>query len=530
MIPENSKQLLYGEDARKKIAAGVNKLADAVKVTLGPKGQYVILDRPLSLPIVTNDGVTIAKEVYLKDPFENMGAQLIKEVASKTNDAAGDGTTTATILVQALINDGMKNIAAGANSIYLKRGMDAAIKAIVVEIKKLSKPVKTNKEIAQIATISANNSEIGELIAKAMKEVGNDGVITIEEGNTAETTLETVKGMRFDRGYMAPLFVTDVNRMEAVLKDPMVVIIDEAIHSIDTFLPLLEKIAQQGKPFLVIAKEFEGQALNAMIVNKLKGVLKTVIVKAPGFGDRRLEYLKDIAAVTGATVISSETGIDIKNATLEHVGSARTVTCSKEFTTIVSNTDTKKEIDARVKVIRSQMNLADSDYEKEKYRDRIARLTGGVAVINIGAATDAELKAKKFKVEDALAATKAAVEEGVVPGGGTVYLKAMKTAQHIAGNKDFQVGRDMVLRAITEPLRQIALNAGAAPDVVIDRVIGFGTDFGYNADTETYEDMLKAGIIDPTKVARVALENAGSSAGLLLTTATLICDTVKEDK
>jgi chaperonin GroEL len=521
-----AKQLIYNDEARKAIKAGVDKLADAVKVTLGPKGRYVVLDKKFGSPTVTNDGVTIAKEIELEDPFENMGAQLVKEVASKTNDIAGDGTTTATVLAQSIINEGLKNITAGANANHIKKGIEKAVAAVVKHIKESAKQVKNKEEIAQIASISASDKEIGNLIADAMDKVGKDGVITVEEGKSSETTLDVVEGMQFDRGYISPYFATDTERMEAVLEDPYIIITDKKLSSMQEILPLLEKVVQTGKPFLILAEDIEGEALATLVVNRIRGSLKVVAVKAPGFGDRRKEMLTDIAILTGGTVISEETGLKFDSATLDMLGSAKRVTVDKENTTIVSGLGDKKELDARIKQIRTQIEETKSDYDKEKLQERLAKLVGGVAVINVGAATESEMKTKKFKVEDALNATRAGVEEGIVVGGGVALLKAQSV---IAGVKaidaDEATGIAIVSRALEAPVRLIVENAGLEASIVVDKIKNSkDASFGYDADTNEYVDLIKAGIVDPAKVTRSALENAASIAALVLSTETLVTD------
>jgi chaperonin GroEL len=521
-----AKQLSYTDDARKQIKNGVDKLANAVKVTLGPKGRYVVLDKKFGSPTVTNDGVTIAKEIELEEPFENMGAQLVKEVASKTNDVAGDGTTTATVLAQAIITEGLKNITAGANAMHIKRGIDKAVNAVVGEIKKIAKQVKGKEEIAQIASISANDKEIGNLIADAMEKVGKDGVITVEEGKSADTTLDVVEGMQFDRGYSSPYFVTDPERMQTVLEDAYLIVTDKKVSAMQDMLPVLEKIVQTGRPFLLIAEDVEGEALATLVVNKIRGTLKAAAVKAPGFGDRRKEMLQDIAILTGGQVISEETGMKLDKTTLDMLGQAKRIVIDKENTTIVSGAGDRKEIEKRIAQIRKQIEETKSDYDKEKLQERLAKLVGGVAVINVGAATETEMKAKKFKVEDAMHATRAGVEEGVVPGGGVSLLRAQQVLEKIKGDDmDEQVGINIVRRALEEPVRQIADNAGIEGSIVVDKVRNNkDVNFGYNADTGEYVDMLKAGIVDPAKVTRSALQNASSIAGLLLTTEVLITD------
>ncbi|MCK9583243.1 MAG: chaperonin GroEL [Endomicrobiales bacterium] len=521
-----AKQIIYTDEARKAIKNGVDKLANAVKVTLGPKGRYVVLDKKYGSPVVTNDGVTIAKEIELEDPFENMGAQLVKEVASKTNDVAGDGTTTAAVLAQAIITEGLRNITAGANAMHIKRGIDKAVVAVVEEIKKMAKQVKGKEEIAQIASISASDKEIGKLIADAMEKVGKDGVITVEEGKSADTTLDVVEGMQFDRGYISPYFVTDAERMESSLDDSYLIITDKKISSMQEILPLLEKVVQTGRPFTIIAEDIDGEALATLVVNKIRGTLKVVAVKAPGFGDRRKEMLQDIATLTGGTVISEEVGLKLDKATLDMLGQAKRVVIDKENTTIISGAGDKKEIDKRISQLRKQIDETKSDYDKEKLQERLAKLVGGVAVINVGAATETEMKAKKFKVEDAMHATRAGVEEGVVPGGGVAILRTLSVLDKLKGNDfDEQTGINIVKRALEEPIRQIAFNAGVDGSIVVDKVRNSKeASFGFNAETGEYVDMLKAGIVDPAKVTRFALQNAASIAGLLLTTEVLITD------
>ncbi|MDR2067092.1 MAG: chaperonin GroEL [Endomicrobium sp.] len=521
-----AKQLIYNDEARKAMKNGVDKLANAVKVTLGPKGRYVVLDKKFGSPAVTNDGVTIAKEIELEDPFENMGAQLVKEVASKTNDIAGDGTTTATVLAQSLINEGLKNITAGANANHIKRGIDKAVSLVIAEIKKNAKQVKNKEEIAQIASISASDKEIGNLIADAMEKVGKDGVITVEEGKSSDTNLDVVEGMQFDRGYNSPYFVTDTERMQGILEDPYIILTDKKISSMQEILPLLEKVVQTGKPFLIIAEDIEGEALGTLVLNKIRGTLKVIAVKAPGFGDRRKEMLQDIAILTGGSVISEEVGLKLDNATLELLGQAKRVVVDKENTTIVSGLGNKKEIQSRIAQIRKQIEDTKSDYDKEKLQERLAKLVGGVAVINVGAATEAEMKTKKFKVEDALNATRAGVEEGIVSGGGVALLKAQSVLEKIqTQDADEKTGIDIVLKALEGPIRMIVENAGLEASIIIDKIKNSkDASYGYNADNNEYVDMIKAGIVDPAKVTRTALENAASIAGLVLITETLVTD------
>jgi len=521
-----AKQLKYTDDARKAMKDGVDKLANAVKVTLGPKGRYVVLDKKFGSPTVTNDGVTIAKEIELEDPFENMGAQLVKEVASKTNDIAGDGTTTATVLAQTMIGEGLRNITAGANANHIKIGIDKAVKAVIEDIKKIAKKVGSKEEIAQIASISANDKEIGDLIANAMDKVGKDGVITVEEGKSADTTLDVVEGMQFDRGYCSPYFVTDAERMEGVLEDPYIIITDKKISSMQEILPLLEKVVQTGKGFIIIAEDIEGEALATLVVNKIRGTLKVIAVKAPGFGDRRKEMLQDIAILTGGTVISEETGLKLDAATIDMLGQAKRVVVDKENTTIVSGLGDKKEIDQRIAQIRKQIEETKSDYDREKLQERLAKLVGGVAVINVGAATEAEMKAKKFKVEDAMNATRAGVEEGIVAGGGVALLKAQAVLEGLKGaDSDEQTGINIVKKSLEGPIRQIIENAGIEASVIVDKIKNKkDASYGYNADNDEFVDMIKAGIVDPAKVTRTALQNAASIAGLVLTTEALVTD------
>ncbi|MBD3270973.1 MAG: chaperonin GroEL, partial [Elusimicrobia bacterium] len=528
-----AKQINYSDDARKSIKSGVDKMANAVKVTLGPKGRYVVLDKKFGSPTITNDGVTIAKEIELEDPYENMGAQLIKEVASKTNDVSGDGTTTATVIAQALINEGLRNITAGANAIHIKNGMNKAVDAVVSEIKKVSKQVKGKEEIAQIATISANDKTIGNLIAQAMEKVGKDGVITVEEGKTAETTLDVVEGMQFDRGYLSPYFITDAERMEVVQEDAYIIITDKKVSTMQDLLPVLEKIVQTGKAFTLIAEDVEGEALATLVVNKLRGTLKVSAVKAPGFGDRRKEMLQDIAILTGGTVISEELGLKLEKASLDMLGTAKRIVIDKENTTIVGSKDKEREkqIKDRIGQIRKQIEDSTSDYDKEKLQERLAKLAGGVAVINVGAATETEMKTKKFKVEDAMNATRAGVEEGIVPGGGVTYLRAITGLDKIkADDQDEQTGINIVRRALEEPTRQIAENAGLEGSVVVNKINSEQGPFGLNAETGDYVDLIKLGIVDPAKVTRTALENAISIAGLLLTTEALVTDIPEKEK
>ena len=521
-----AKQLKYTDDARRAMKEGVDKLANAVKVTLGPKGRYVVLDKKFGSPTVTNDGVTIAKEIELEDSFENMGAQLVKEVASKTNDIAGDGTTTATVLAQTMIGEGLRNITAGANANHIKIGIDKAVKAVIEEIKKVAKKVSSKEEIAQVASISANDKEIGDLIANAMDKVGKDGVITVEEGKSADTTLDVVEGMQFDRGYCSPYFVTDAERMEGVLEDPYIIITDKKISSMQEILPLLEKVVQTGKGFIIIAEDIEDEALATLVVNKIRGTLKVIAVKAPGFGDRRKEMLQDIAILTGGTVISEEIGLKFDAATIDMLGQAKRVVVDKENTTIVSGCGKKEDIDKRISQIRKQIEETKSDYDKEKLQERLAKLVGGVAVINVGAATEAEMKAKKFKVEDAMNATRAGVEEGIVAGGGVALLKAQSVLDSLKGaDSDEQTGINIVKKSLEGPIRQIIENAGIEASVIVDKIKNKkDASYGYNADNDEFVDMIKAGIVDPAKVTRTALQNAASIAGLVLTTEALVTD------
>ncbi len=526
-----AKQLKFYDEAMKAIKKGVDQLADAVKITLGPRGRYVVLDKKFGSPTVTNDGVTVAKDIELEEPFENMGAELVKEVASKTNDVAGDGTTTATILAQIIISEGLRNITAGANPIHIKRGIEKAVDAVIKEIKKQAKQVKTKEEIAQIASIAANNKEIGDLIADAMDKVGKDGVITVEEGKSAETTLDVVEGMQFDRGYISPYFITDAERMEAVLEEPYIVITDKKLSAMADFLPLLEKVAQTGKSFLLVAEDVEGEALATLVVNKLRGTLKCTAVKAPGFGDRRKEMLQDIAVLTGGQVISEELGIKLDKVGLDMLGQCKRVTVDKENTTIVGGAGEKKEIEKRIGQIRRQIEETTSDYDKEKLQERLAKLVGGVAVVNVGAATETEMKTKKFKVEDAMHATRAGVEEGIIPGGGVLLLRAQEILEKMkATDADEQTGINIVRRALEEPIRQIAENAGLEGSVVVGKVRAMECNHGLNAETGEYVDMVKAGIVDPAKVVRCALQNAASIAGLLLTTDVLVTDIPEKKK
>ena len=524
-----AKQITYGNDSRQAVLRGVNRLADAVKVTLGPKGSNVVLDKKFGSPVITKDGVTVAKEIDLKDPLENMGAQMVREVASKTSDVAGDGTTTATVLAQAIYREGIKNVTAGANPMDIKRGIEKAVAAVVEELKKLSKPVK-GKMIAQVGTISANNDEtIGEIIAEAMEKVGKDGVITVEEAKTLETSLEVVEGMQFDRGYLSPYFVTDPERMEVALENALVLIHEKKISSMKDLLPVLEQVAKLGKPLLIIAEEVEGEALATLVVNKLRGTLQVAAVKAPGYGDRRKAMLEDIAILTGGKAITEDLGIKLENLKLDDLGKAKKITIDKDNTTIIEGGGTAKTIEGRVKQIRTQVEETTSDYDREKLQERLAKLVGGVAVIKVGAATETEMKEKKARVEDAMHATKAAVEEGIVPGGGVALLRAQKAIESLKATGDEAVGVAIVRRSLEEPLRQIAGNAGFEGAVVVAKVREMKAEEGFNALTDEYENLVEAGVIDPTKVVRSALQNAASIASLLLTTEALVSE-IPEDK
>ena len=526
-----AKQIIFSEDARSKMKAGIEKVANAVKVTLGPKGRSVVLEKKFGSPLIIDDGVTIAKDIELEDKFENMGAQLIREVASKTNDVAGDGTTTATVLANALLGEGIKNITAGANPTLVKKGIEKAVEAVKEELKKMQKPVKTKQEKAQIATISANDKVIGDLIAEAMDKVGFEGVITVEEGKTASTTLDVVEGMQFDRGYISPYFITDSERMECVLENCAVIITDKKVSSMNDLLPLLQKIVEGGRNFLIIAEDVEGEALATLVVNRLRGTLKGCAVKAPGFGDRRKVMLEDIAILTGGVIISEERGFKLENATPDMLGTAKRIIIDKESTTIVNGEGDKNAVKERVAQIRKQIEMSTSEYDKEKLQERLAKLSGGVAVINVGAATETELKAKKAKVEDAKNATRAGVEEGLVPGGGVALVRCEKALETLkASNEDEQTGINIVKKALTAPLRQIAENSGFDGSVVVENVRKMSGTEGFNADTDTYEDLLKAGVVDPAKVVRTALENAASIAATVLLTEALIADLPEKDK
>jgi chaperonin GroEL len=526
-----AKQIIYGEQSRQAILRGVNQLADAVKVTLGPKGRNVVLDKKFGSPTITKDGVTVAKEIDLKDPLENMGAQMVREVASKTSDTAGDGTTTATVLAQAIYREGAKNVVAGANPMELKRGIEKAVEVVVDEIKKQSRPVK-GEMIAQVGTISANSDEtIGKIIAEAMEKVGKDGVITVEEAKTLETTLDVVEGMQFDRGYLSPYFVTDPERMEVVLENPVILIHEKKISSMKDLLPVLEQVARMSRPLLIIAEDVEGEALATLVVNKLRGTLQAAAVKAPGFGDRRKAMLEDIATLTGGRAITEDLGIKLENIKMDDLGKAKKVTIDKDNTTIVEGAGNARDIEGRVKQIRVQIDETTSDYDREKLQERLAKLVGGVAVIKVGAATETEMKEKKARVEDAMHATKAAVEEGIVPGGGVALLRAGKALDRLKLEGDQAVGAQIIRRAIEEPMRWIAMNAGNEGSIVVARVKeAKAADEGYNAATDAYEDLVKAGVIDPAKVVRNALQNASSIASLLLTTEALVSEIPEEKK
>ena len=520
-----AKIIVYDSEARVKLKKGLDTLAQAVKITLGPQGRNVVIDKKFGAPTVTKDGVTVAKEIELEDPFENMGAQMVKEVASKTSDIAGDGTTTATVLAQAIYTQGLKNVTAGSNPTELKRGIDIAVAEVIKNLKSMSREVTGKTEIAQVGSISANNDNtIGELIADAMDKVGKDGVITVEEAKSIETTLEVVEGMQFDRGYVSPYFSTDAETMEAILEDAVILIHDKKISAMKDLLPVLEKVAQTGKPLLIIAEDIEGEALATLVVNKIRGTLKVAAVKAPGFGDRRKEMLEDIAILTGGRVISEETGFKLENASLDDLGNAKRITIDKDNTTIIEGAGSSNDIKGRVNQIRAQIENTSSDYDKEKLQERLAKLAGGVAVIKIGAATEVEMKEKKARVEDALHATRAAVEEGIVPGGGISLLRSIKALDKLKLENDQQIGVEIVRRALEEPIRQIVHNAGLEGSVIVNKVLEKEGAYGFNAQTEKYEDLMKAGVIDPTKVTRSALENASSVAGLLLMTDALVSE------
>ncbi len=528
-----AKDVRFHEDARTRMVHGLNILADAVKITLGPRGRNVVLERSWGAPTITKDGVSVAKEIELKERFENMGAQMVKEVASKTSDVAGDGTTTATVLAQAIVREGMKYVASGMNPMDLKRGIDKAVTAVVEELKKISRPCNSSKEVAQIGSISANlDSEVGKIIADAMEKVGKEGVITVEDGKSLQNELELVEGMQFDRGYLSPYFINNAEKQSALLEDAYVLLCDKKISSIRDLLPLLEQVAKAGKPLLIVAEEVEGEALATLVVNNLRGILKTLAVKAPGFGDRRKAMLEDIAVLTGGTVISEELGLTLEKVTLKDLGRVKKVESTKEDTTLIDGAGDKKAIEARVKQIRMQIEEATSDYDKEKLQERLAKLAGGVALIKVGAATEVEMKEKKARVEDALHATRAAVEEGIVPGGGVAFIRARQVLEgKLKGdNHDQEAGIKIVMKALEEPLRIIVDNAGAEPSVVLNKVLEHEGNFGFNAQTEEFGDLVQMGVIDPTKVARTALQNASSVAGLMLTTDAMVAERVEEKK
>jgi len=525
-----AKMLLFDEEARRALERGVNKLADAVKVTLGPRGRSVVLEKKFGSPTVINDGVTIAKEIEVEDPFENMGAQLVREVASKTNDVAGDGTTTATVLAQAIVREGLRNVAAGANPMLLKKGIDRAVEAAVEEIRKLATPVETRDEIANVATISANDPKIGELIADAMEKVGKDGVITVEESKGTETTLELVEGMQFDKGYISPYFVTDPERMEAVLEEPFILLYEKKISAVQDLIPILEQTARMGRPLLIIAEDVEGEALATLVVNKLRGVLNVAAVKAPGFGERRKAIMEDIAILTGGKFLTEDLGIKLENVDISMLGRAKKVIVAKEETTIVEGAGSPQAVQGRIAQIKRQIEETDSDYDREKLQERLAKLAGGVAVIKVGAATETELKEKKHRIEDALSATRAAVEEGIVPGGGVTLLNAIPAVEALQAEGDELAGINIVKRALEEPARLIASNAGAEGSVIVEKIKTLPKGHGYDAAKGEFVDMIKAGIVDPAKVTRSALQNAASIAGMLLTTEALVAEKKEEEK
>ena len=526
-----AKEIRFDQDARQKLLAGVNGLANAVRVTLGPKGRNVVIEKSFGSPTVTKDGVTVAKEIEFEDHFENMGAQMVREVASKTSDVAGDGTTTATVLAQAIFREGSKMVVAGMNPMELKRGIDKAVTAITDDLKKMSKPTRDSNEIAQVGTISANgDATIGKIIAEAMEKVGKEGVITVEEAKSMETVLDVVEGMQFDRGYLSPYFVTDPERMEAVLEEPVILLHEKKISSMKDMLPVLEQVARQGKPLLIVAEDIEGEALATLVVNKIRGTLAAAAVKAPGFGDRRKAMLQDMAILTGGQVIAEELGLKLENVTLKDLGKAKRVVIDKDNTTIIDGAGSKKEIEGRCNEIRKQVEETTSDYDREKLQERLAKLVGGVAVIKVGAATETEMKEKKARVEDALHATRAAVEEGIVPGGGVAFLRAQKVLDDLQAGEEQRAGINIIRRAIEEPLRMISQNAGVEGSIVVDKVKQGKGAFGFNAATEVYEDLLKAGVIDPTKVCRTALQNAASVASLLLTTEAMVAEKPEEKK
>ena len=526
-----AKEIKFYEDARKGMEAGINKLSNTVKVTLGPKGRNVVLDKKFGAPLITNDGVTIAREIELEDPYENMGAQLVKEVATKTNDVAGDGTTTATLLAQAIIREGLKNVAAGANPMIIQKGIKKAVEKAVEGIKEFSKPVETKESIAQVASISAADEEVGKLISDAMEKVGKDGVITVEESRSMGTTVEVVEGMQFDRGYVSPYMVTNTEKMEAELEDPYILITDKKITNIQEVLPVLEQIVQQGKPLLIIADDVEGEAMATLVVNKLRGTFNCVAVKAPAFGDRRKDLLQDIAILTGGTVISEDLGYELKETSIEMLGRARRVTVGKELTVIVNGAGEQSAIEERVALIRSQIEISDSEYDRDKLQERLAKLAGGVAVIQVGAATETELKERKLRIEDALAATRAAVEEGIVPGGGTVLLNVIPKVKALLEetNGDEKTGVNIIVKALEEPVRQIAINAGLEGSVIVENVKNAEVGVGFDALNEKYVNMLESGIVDPTKVTRSALQNASSVASMVLTTEAAVADVTKDE-
>ncbi len=520
-----AKEILYEAAARAKLKAGVDKMANAVKVTLGPKGRNVLLEKKFGAPTVTKDGVTVAKEIELEDKYENIGAQMVKEVATKTSDVAGDGTTTATVLAQAIFSEGLKNVTAGSNPMELKKGIDIAVKCVIENLKKISRPVKGKKEIAQVGTISANNDEtIGDLIAEAMEKVGKDGVITVEEAKSIETTLEIVEGMQFDRGYVSPYFVTNPDSMEAILDEPLILIHDKKISSMKDLLPILEKVSQMGKSLLIIAEDIEGEALATLVVNKLRGILKVAAVKAPGYGDRRKAMLEDISTLTGGKVIAEEIGFKLENVTTSDLGSANRITVDKDNTTIVKGGGSHEDIKGRIQQIRNQIEETTSDYDREKLQERLAKLSGGVAIINVGAATEVEMKERKARVEDALHATRAAVEEGIVVGGGVALLRTIEVVDKIKAEGDIAVGINIVKKALIEPAKQIANNTGVEGAIIVMKILELSANQGFNAASEKYEDLVKAGVIDPTKVVRIALENAASISSLLLTTEAIIAE------
>ncbi|MFT4444492.1 chaperonin GroEL [Parvimonas sp. G1967] len=526
-----AKEIKFNEEARKGMEAGINKLSNTVKVTLGPKGRNVVLDKKFGSPLITNDGVTIAREIELEDPYENMGAQLVKEVATKTNDVAGDGTTTATLLAQAIIREGLKNVAAGANPMIIQKGIKKAVDKAVEGIKEFSKPVETKESIAQVASISAADEEVGKLISDAMEKVGKDGVITVEESRSMGTTLEVVEGMQFDRGYVSPYMVTNTEKMEAELEDPYILITDKKITNIQEVLPVLEQIVQQGKPLLIIADDVEGEAMATLVVNKLRGTFNCVAVKAPAFGDRRKDLLQDIAILTGGTVISEDLGYELKETSIEMLGKARRVTVGKELTVIVNGAGEQSAIEERVALIRNQIEISDSEYDRDKLQERLAKLAGGVAVIQVGAATETELKERKLRIEDALAATRAAVEEGIVPGGGTVLLNVIPKVKALLEetNGDERTGVNIIVKALEEPVRQIAINAGLEGSVIVENVKNAEVGIGFDALSEKYVNMLESGIVDPTKVTRSALQNASSVASMVLTTEAAVADVTKDE-